>query len=232
VTDILVKRGNNQVVASTVDNRGAEFSTFGMSIVVRRAQDNSDLALRVWSRPDISRQDQVKLFAQASEIVRKKLEAADPRRVTLIRSAVAKATEEIQASARDSSVDHALAHDHVKALYARGQLDEACLRGFAREGNFDRSVVALSLMCNLPIGLIERALVQDDPEQLLILAKAIDLSWETVRAILILQCGRSGLAKDRLDRCFASFFRLQPKTARAALQFCRLREQAHGASVH
>jgi uncharacterized protein (DUF2336 family) len=232
VIDILVNRGNHQVVASTASNGGAKFSSSGMSTLVKRAQDNSDLALRVWSRPDISRPDLVKLFAQASEIVRARLEAADPRQAALIRSAVREASEAIQAKARSASDAHARALDHVRTPHALGQLDEARLRGFVYEGNFDRTVVALSLMCNLPVGLIERALVQREAEQLLVVAKAIDLSWETVKAILTLQAGRGGLAKDRLDRCFASFFRLQPKTARAALQFYRLREKAHGVSVH
>ena len=158
VTDILVVRGNHQVVVSTVDNRGAKFSTSGMSTLVKRARDNSDLALRVWSRPDISRHDLVKLFAQASEIVRNKLEAANPRQAALIRSAVAEASEEIQATARAASDDHAEALDHVRTLHSRGQLDEAQLHAFVRDGNFDRTVVAFSLMCNLPIGLIERVL--------------------------------------------------------------------------
>jgi uncharacterized protein (DUF2336 family) len=226
VTDILVKRGNDQVVASTACNRGAKFSTSGMSILVKRAHDNSDIALRVWSRPDISRHDLVRLFARASEIVRSKLEAADPRRAALIRLAVAEATEAIQAEAREDSDDHAQALDHVRTLHSRGELDETRLQAFAREGNFDRTVVSLSLMCNLSVGLIERALVQSEPEQLLVLAKAIDLSWETVKAILVLNAGRDGPAKDRLDQCFASFFRLQPKTARVALRFYRLREKA------
>lgn len=81
-------------------------------------------------------------------------------------------------------------------------------------------------MCDLPIGLIERTLVQSEPEQLLILAKAIDLSWETTKVVLNLSAGRSSMTKERLDQAFASFFRLQPKTARSALQFYRLREKA------
>jgi uncharacterized protein (DUF2336 family) len=133
---------------------------------------------------------------------------------------------------RAGSGDHAKALAHVRTLHSLGQLDEARLQAFVREGNFDRIVVALSLMCNVPAGLIERALVESEPEQLLVLAKAIDLSWETVKAILALPAGRGGPAKDRLDRCFASFFRLQPKTARAALQFYRFREQAQRASMH
>ena len=47
VTDILVERGNDQVVAGTAGNRGARFSTSGMSILVKRAQHNGDLALCV-----------------------------------------------------------------------------------------------------------------------------------------------------------------------------------------
>jgi uncharacterized protein (DUF2336 family) len=226
VTDILVDRGNHQVAASTACNRGARFSTPGLSTLVKRAQDNSELALSVWSRPDIPRQDLMKLFGQASEIVRRKLEAADPQRVALIRAAVAEASDQIQTTVRAVSRDYEQARAHVGSLHSIGQLDEARLQEFVRAGNFDRTAVALSMMCNLPIGAIERALVRSEPDQLLVLAKAINLSWETTKAILTLQAGRSGIAKERMDRCFASFFRLQPKTARTALQFYRLREQA------
>jgi uncharacterized protein (DUF2336 family) len=231
VTDVLVDRGNHRVVAATVDNRGAQFSTSGMSTLVKRAQDNGDLALRVWSRPDIARHDLARLFAQASEMVRGKLEAANPQQAELIRAAVAEASEKIQAAARAESGEHAQALAHIRALHSLGQLDELRLLGFVREGHFDRTVVALSLMCSVPVGLIERALAQSEQEQLLVLAKAIELSWETAKALLTLQAGRGGLAKDRLDHCLASFFRLQPKTARAALQFYRLQEKAHGPSV-
>jgi hypothetical protein len=180
---------------ATVDNRGAQFSPSGMSTLVKRAQDNGDLALRVWSRPDIARQDLARLFAQASEMVRGKLEAANPQQAELIRAAVADASEEIQAAARAESSEHAQALAHMRALHSLGQLDEPRLLGFVREGHFDRTVVALSLMCNVPVGLIERALVQSEQEQLLVLAKAIELSWETAKALLTLQAGRGGLAK-------------------------------------
>ncbi len=227
VTDILVERGNHQVAAGTAANRGARFSASGMSVLVRRAQDNSELALCVWARPDIPRHDLVKLFVQSSEIVRGRLEAADPRQAAQVRTAVAEASDAIQATARAGSSQHAQALAHVQRLHALGQLDEPRLLVFAREGNFDKTAVALSLMCDLPIGLIERVLVESEPEQLLVFAKAIDLSWGTVKAILALQAGRGGVAKERLNQCLASFFRLQPKTARTALQFYRQREQAN-----
>ena len=226
VTDVLVDRGDQRVVASTAGNRGARFSTSGISTLVEKAQNNGALALCVWARPDIPRHDLVKLFARASEIVRSRLESADPRRAALIRSAVADASDEVQATARAGSHEHAQALAHVRLLHSRGQLNEARLLEFAGTGNFDRTAVALSLMCDIPIGLIERALVSSEPEQLLVFAKAIDISWETTKAILVLQAGRGGLSKERLNQCFTSFARLQPKTAHAAKQFYRLRERA------
>ena len=229
VTDVLVDRGDQRVVASTAGNRGAKFSTSGMSTLVTKAQLDGALALCVWSRPDIPRHDLMKLFAHTSEIVRSRLEAADPRQAASIRSAIADASDEIQAMARAGSNDHALAQVRVRALHSLGQLDEARLFEFAAAANFDKTAVALSVMCDLPIGTVERALASSQPEQLLIFAKAIDLSWETTKAILILQAGRDGLAKERMDQCFTSFARLQPKTAQAALQFYRLRERANKA---
>ena len=178
VTDVLVERGNQQVVVSTAGNRGARFSISGMSALVSRAQDSADLAVCVWSRPDIPRHDLVKLFAQASETVRARLEAVDPRRTAQIRAAVAQASDAVQAAARAGSAGHAQAEAHVRSLHSFGLLDEARLQDFAREGHFDRTAVALSILCELPIGVAERALVQSEPEQVLVLAKAVDLSWD------------------------------------------------------
>lgn len=232
VTDILVDRGNDQVVASTAGNRGAKFSTSGMSTLVRRAQHNGDLALCVWTRPDIPRHDLARIFARASEVVRGRLEVANPRRAALIRAAVAEASDEMLAMARAGSDEHAQAQAHVRSLHSFGLLDETRLQEFAREGSYDKTAVALSLMCDLPIGLIERALAQDDPEQLIVFAKTSDLTWESAKALITVQAGRGGVTQERLNQCFASFFRLQPKTARTALQFYRLREKASGGSAH
>jgi uncharacterized protein (DUF2336 family) len=232
VTDILIERGDQHVVASTASNPGAKFSPSGMSALVQKAHHHGDLALCVWSRPDIPRHDLVKLFAQASEVVRGQLEAADSRRTALVRTAVAIASDQILATARADSDVHAQALAHVQSLHSRGMLDETRLQEFAREGSFDKAAVALSLMCDLPIGLIERTLARNEPEQLLVFAKASDFSWETVKAIILLQAGGGKISREELNRFFASYFRLQLKTARAAIQFYRLREKAAGSSTH
>jgi uncharacterized protein (DUF2336 family) len=228
VTDVLVERGNQLVVSSTARNGGAKFSDFGISTLVRKARDDGDLALCIWSRPDIPRQDLLKLFMDASDAVKNQLIEADPRRAELIKSMVAKATDEIQTKARASSNDFSLAMSHVSQLHASGTLGDAQLLTFAREGSLDRVVAALSLMCDLPVGLVERAFVQNQTEQILVLARAIDISWATTETLLLLHAGANGSSRQQLDQCLISFSRLQPKTAQTALQFYRMREKANG----
>jgi uncharacterized protein (DUF2336 family) len=226
VTDVLVDRGNRAVVSATAHNAGARFSDFGVSTLVRKACDDGDLALCVWSRPDIPRQNLVKLFVDASVTVKNQLIEADPRRADLIKSMVAQATDDIQTKARAGSSDFAQAADHVRELNAAGKLGEDRLLAFAEEGSFDRVVAALSLMCDLPVGAVERAFVQNQTEQIVILARALELSWGTTLKLLLLHAGVNGSSRAQLDVTFANFYRLRPDTARTALKFYRMREKA------
>ena len=86
-------------------------------------------------------------------------------------------------------------------------------------------------MCELPIGSVERAFVQKQTDQILVLARANNLSWVTTVSLLMLQAGVNGSSRQQLDQCFASFSKLQPKTAQTALQFYRMREKANRTQV-
>jgi uncharacterized protein (DUF2336 family) len=228
VTDVLVDRGNRSVVSATARNDGARFSDFGVSTLVRKASDDGELALCVWSRPDIPRQNLVKLFIDASEEVKSQLVEADPRGAELIKSMIAQATDAIQTKARAGSTDFAEASRYVSVLHAAGALNEEQLLAFADEANFDKVVAAIALMCDLPVGVVERAFVQNQTEQIVVLARALDISWVTTTKLLLLHANVNGSSRQHLDVTFANFFRLQPKTARTALQFYRMREKATG----
>jgi uncharacterized protein (DUF2336 family) len=226
VTDVLVDRGNRAVVAATARNAGARFSGFGVSTLVRKARNDGDLALCVWSRPDIPRQNLVKLFIDASETVKNQLVEADPHRAELIKAMVARATDDIQTKARAGSNEFAQAARLVRELNAAGKLNEERLLAFAEQGSFDHVVAALSLMCDLPLGAVERAFVQNQTEQIVVLARAIDISWAATMKLLLLHAGVNGTSRAQLDVTFANFFRLRPATAQTALKFYRMREKA------
>jgi uncharacterized protein (DUF2336 family) len=226
VTDVLVTRGNREVAVSAAGNGGARFSEFGYVTLVKRAENDGDLALAVSVRPDVPREHLLALFAQASEAVRQKLEAAGGGNGGALQGVIAQASIRIQTDIREASAVYADARARVLALRQAGELDQAKLMTFAAEGRFDEASIALSLMADLPIGMIERAIANRKTEQILVLAKAIGLGWECAKALLLLQAGVNGSSTPELDQCCATFTRLQQDTAKKALQFYRLRERA------
>ena len=232
VTDVLVERGDREVASSTAGNAGAAFSEFGYSTLVRRSLSDEDLATCVWTRPEIPRQHLLKLFADASEALKAKLIKLKHNRADLILEIVAQASQQIQAKAREKSPDYATAYAYVQSLHAAGGLGESQLADFAQQGKFDQTTVALSIICDLPISVIERALVEEGSEQVIILGKAADLSWNVVKAILLLQAEVRGDSTLKLERCFETFTRLQAETARKAIEFYRLRKRATLPRLH
>jgi uncharacterized protein (DUF2336 family) len=226
VTDVLVERGNSKVVVSTAANPGAKFSEFGCTTLAKRSRDDVELALRVWSRADIPRQHLLSLFATASEEVKKELEVADRKNAQLCRSIVDQAKNEIQTQMRETSASYAAALPYVNALHQAGELTGERLLEFARNGKFDEVIVALALLCDLPVGQIERAMTHNQADYLIVLAKAMGLTWETTKSILLMHAPVKGVFAPKLETHFASFNKLQTKSAIAALQFYRLRARA------
>src|SRR6202048_2542230 len=91
VTDVLVLRGNDEVVQSTVNNPGAEFSERGFTRLVDRAEGDDNLATCIGLRPTIPRHLYLKLIAKASAAVRARLEAANPQQAGDVADAVREA---------------------------------------------------------------------------------------------------------------------------------------------
>jgi uncharacterized protein (DUF2336 family) len=226
VTDVLVERGDRIVALSTVCNAGARFSQAGHGILVERSKDDEELAVGVWSRTDVPHHQLLKLFSQVTENVRQKLEAADRGKTHYIRDMMVGVANEMQNQMRAKAHDYVEAERQVSALYRAGELNDAKVLAFASSGHFDATTVALSILCDLPIGACERAMVQDRAELVLMLARAVGLSWETTKAILRLRAGEANVASKDLVQCLNSFTKLKADTAGKALQFLRMRERA------
>lgn len=226
ITDVLLERGDKEVVRSTAKNPGAKFSDFGHTALVTRSREDADLALRVWARSDIPRQHLLSLFSSASEEVQRQLETADRQKVQLYRYLVAQAKTQIQTKMRENSESYAQARPQVEALHRAGGLNGDSLAEYALAGKFDEVTVALSLLCDLPVGHIERAIVHHRADHLMVLAKALGLSWETTRAILRMRGPARAAGAAEVEANAQSFAKLQQKTAVAAMDFYRLRARA------
>ena len=175
--------------------------------------------------PEIPRQHLLKLFAEASDAVRLKLEAADRRKANVVRDHGGPGVE--SDSDRGARPFRSITRRRVPMFChcTCGQLTRDQLETFAQAGKFDETTIALSIMCDLSIGLIERAMVRDQSEQIVVLAKAIGLSWDTTKALLLMQAGAKDGSVNEADQWLAKFNKLQPETAKKTVQFYRLCER-------
>jgi hypothetical protein len=231
VTDVLVTRGDPQVVHSVAGNDKARFSFAGFRVLVRRASDDDDLTTIIGLRSDLPRQQLLRLLDTASANVRARLLAQNPDSGSVVESAV----EEVGHSIRDKIVpdefNYAAARPRVEALHRAGQLNEAAIGQYAGERKFEETVIGLSLLCEVSIDVVERALLSAGSEVLLILVKLAGFSWNTAKIILQMKGGGQALSPRDLDAALTSFSRLNVGTARKVLGFYNMRSEGFAAAI-
>ncbi|ACI93763.1 conserved hypothetical protein [Afipia carboxidovorans OM5] len=221
VTDVLVERGNDDVVESTVNNPGANFSDNGYGRLISRAEGNDDIASCLGMRP-IPRHYYLQLVAKASRSVREKLNRANPHLAADVASVVKEVT--LQAS-NAKSEETIRAQTLVKLLHTDGRLNEAQVATFADNGRVEEISTSIALMTDVPILTVENMMIEPRAEGLLVLAKVAGLSWATVEKILK---ARHPAAPESISTSLSEyqdhFNLLRPSTAQQVLRFYRMRE--------
>jgi uncharacterized protein (DUF2336 family) len=228
VTDVLVTRGDQQVVRSVARNEGARFSDVGFGVLVKRAEGDDVLAEQVGLRKDTPRKHLRELLARASEKVMKKLAAAGSGSHPHLQKVLADVTAQMKEQAAPPPRDYTAAMAAIQALQKAGKLGDDAVREFARAAKFEETVVALSVMCRLPPKEIEQAVIgnQSEAELVLIVARAAGLSWATTKTILIMPDSGHGSSPQDLEAAQKNFERLQVATAQRVVRFYQVRQSA------
>jgi uncharacterized protein (DUF2336 family) len=223
LTDVILRRGDRDVVRRTAANAGALFSHAGYSALIKRAGKDGVLTLAVGQRDDLSDQLLKELLAGSIDIVRSRLfDVVKPGR----QAAIGRAMSEISGGAEraESRRDFAPAQRAILALHRSGGLNESALLGFAKSHNYEESVAALSAMSGVNIATLDRLMAGDRHDPVLIVAKAVGLEWATVRALILLRLGpvRVPSATD-IEKVRSNFMHLMPSTAERVVGFWRTR---------
>jgi uncharacterized protein (DUF2336 family) len=229
VTDVLVTRGNPEVVNSVATNNGARISEFGFLHMIQRAEGDSILAEQLGLRKDIPRHIFQQLIAKASDDVRKRLEGERPNMVEQIQSAVTDVAGALQSKFGPVSRGYFVAKRVVATQHRQGNLNEDSISGYARSHRLEEVTIGLSLLCALPGDVIERALSDKNREMLLILAKALDFSWATTMALLFLGAKDHRITAKDLKSLENEFGRLNIETSRSVLEFYQSRKNVDDA---
>jgi uncharacterized protein (DUF2336 family) len=220
LTDVLVTRGNEDVVQSTVGNPGAQLSEGSLTDLVARAERDDDLATCIGLRPDLPRHHYLKLIAKASLNVRRKLEAAHPQRADEVSSVVQEVAQRVRAAAMTRQTE--MARALVRSLHEDGRLNEFQVATFAEQGKFDETNAGLAALAGVAVETAENMMVESRIEGMMILAKAAGMQWSSVRAIIAMREKLSDGSQTDMLTLRDTYEALRSSTAQQVLRFHRM----------
>lgn len=224
ITDVLVERGDRDVVRRAAGNAGAAFSPGSYSEMIKRAARDGVLTLKIGQRNDLSGENLKELLGGTLDVIRRRLSTmVNPARQAEIKRAMA-AIEEA-ALPPGPRRDFSAAQRTVLSLHREGHLGESALLGFAKANKYEESIATLSAMSGVRLAVLDRLISGDRYDPILIVGRVLNLGWPTVRALILLWYGPHRVPADAdIEAARANFTRLMPTTAERVVNFWRNRQ--------
>jgi uncharacterized protein (DUF2336 family) len=220
VTDVIVERGDDRVVARVAGNEGARFSQAGFDSMARRASV-SDGPLRdaLCKRHDIPE----RIVESIKENVAQKLHDDLSTQNFGISADLIESVVSNRAAAMNLGIgDDAPGVDIVK-MHEMGQLSENMLAQFARERKISEAVTSLGLLAGVDENIARHCMFNADISALGILCKAIDLEKDTFSALMRLKSGMMPLSPEAIVRAVSRYEDLDADTAKRIIRFLKIR---------
>jgi uncharacterized protein (DUF2336 family) len=224
LTDVMVSRGDRDVVRRTAGNAGAAFSSDSYSTLIKRAGQDGVLTIKLGQRDDLSSDQLKELLTGSIDVIRRRLlTVVKPERQTAIKQAMVAISGPTE---RAEKRDFTQAQRTVLALHRDGALGESALLNFARAFKYEESVAALSAMSGVKLETLDHLISGDRYDPILIAGKTIGLEWATVRALILLRLGPNRTASPAdIETARGNFARLMPSTAERVVGFWKTRPQ-------
>ena len=222
LTDVIIDRGDRDVVRRAAGNSGAAFSSNGYSTLIKRASQDGVLTVRLGQREDLSSAQLKELLSGSIDVIRRRLlQVAKPERAAAIKQTM---TVINGVTDRAEVRDFIPAQRTILALHRDGALGEGALLNFAKVFKYEEAIAALAAMTGVKIETLDRLISGDRYDPILIAGKTIGLEWATVRALIVLRLGpnRPPSPVD-LENARLNYQRLMPSTAQRVVEFWKTR---------
>jgi uncharacterized protein (DUF2336 family) len=213
VADILMRRGNHEVLRTVARNVTARISAEGFAVLIEAARSDKPLASLLASRPDFPPELFRELLLRADETVREHLLGDSAP----VQPALRKIVEEFVV--KPAPPDYAAAEARVLALREGGLLNEDKVVELAANARRDDLVAAIALLCAVPIEVVDRIMGADRLDPILIICKSAGWGWQTVRALATALPKAGSISGQALDMAYTNFERLSATTAQRVMRF-------------
>jgi uncharacterized protein (DUF2336 family) len=217
VTDALLRGRSVEVARVLAGNAGAEFSEAGLGVLLGIAANDALTAEKLVQRADITPAHISALVGRADEGVRRMLLATAPAQR---RAAVEAALEKnSKAAARSESAARAYAHT-IKILAERheNRPTEADVLGYATAKKPVEVICSLAMICKVPPEVIESLLDEQRRQPFMMVCKAANFKWQTVRALVEMREPPGTALQNALTQACEEYGRIAPVVAQQALK--------------
>lgn len=227
VTDVLIQRGDRTVVHTVTANHGARFSSDGMDRLAERCVDDVDLRELLVERPDLSPRVIDKLLPILSESLVEKLAergyevngAIPPDMIAALRQRFSAALK----VRKENIFQVSVLIDEIRKGHAR--LDDK-VREVAEQGRLVDVAALIATFARLEQDNVFKQLYRGQLQTVLILCRALDLTWPTVDAILAVCAAKQREPYFSDPAVRRDFEAIDAGVAQRAIRFLRVRQVA------
>jgi uncharacterized protein (DUF2336 family) len=223
VTEVLIDRGDYEVVNTVAGNNTARFSDQGFSKLVLMATGDDRLTTTVARRSDLPPRLFREILSQASDTVREKLlAAAAPEKRENLKKILNDISSKLGTGV--TTKHYAKAQQAVRSFSQDTAMTKLKLREFARAKMLDETVVTLSTLTAVPIELVDRLFYGGEPHGVMVLCRLMGLDWSAARLVVWARPQAKGMPEAELDALEEDYKALSPQTAHRLVRFWQARQ--------
>ena len=216
VTDVIVDRGERNVIRKLANNASARFSDTGYSKIVTRSEADAELIEILGLRVDLPVQFLRDLLRRATEAVRARLAAIAPPE---LQEEIKRILKSLSTAAQEDARDFSRAEALIKLLNEKFELDDEAIVKFAETKKFDEVAASLAVLGSAPTEMMARLLEGPRADLILIPCKSAALSWPTVEKILCNRPCKHKIDEETLKVALRDYGKLSMETAQRTLRF-------------
>ena len=216
IADVLVDRGDSRVAGKVASNTGAQFSRWGFSRAVERAETDASVAVAVANRADLPTDLLGELVRKASAIVQRRLMAnSTPETQRRISQVLRTVSEQVVRSNTPSGRDG-------RPLIKRDSAElRARILQCAENKDVGELTDALATLAGCPAGTIQRLVNAASYEAFVAVGKACGMTWPDVQKFILALMPEATTTRDFVVALFEIYEALSPADAQRAIQFMR-----------
>lgn len=198
VTSVLVDRGDETVLTTVAENKGARFNPESFDRLVHKARNIPQIQAALMARADLPKDAARSLVPFLSGELTERIKdlGADN---TLVEVLAERAAEEVAARARRLEDDHEQTRKLIADVQAGTRKVDDAVSMFAKSDRAAELGMLLAKVSDLPVAGVSKLIYSKSDKALIILCKANDVSGDAYKSVLTMRAKRLGMSGHELN---------------------------------